>query len=778
MLNFLKKLKKRGKHPEKDPNEIRKFPPEVMELLGKAGLDTDTLLFGVTGDMELDGTYGTVWLSLDEKGIYYAVGNEEVKKVKGKRHLKTEYSLDSLVCTPFEDYDKLKTERYLTTARLIAEKDGEDIAVAAFSVGLIGRFESFAGTFNALKEGKPAEEAVKAPPPPGKCPKCGAPLPPGNRPCPKCVNKVSTFMRLLTFFSEFKWKVVLIVVSMLISTAISLLIPQISSTYLYDNVLNTAGTQPYEVLLGSLGGVVLAIIAIKVVNLLFTVVYQYVVAGILPWIIYDIKLKIFEAMQRLSVGFYSAKQTGSLIERVNRDSNNIYWFFVDGMPYLIISMVTVVGVVAIMFATSVKLTLMVLASIPVVGLIYFFSEKLFRRLHHKNWVSNSNLTSAVSDNINGHRIIKAFSKEDEEFDRFREKSGKVMSSELSYANAEATVFPIIGFIVSVAFALLMAFGGKMVVDGELTLGKLMSFVVYANMLQSPISFLSWVSNWWARCADSAQRVFEIIDSKPDVFDKENPVIIENVRGEIELNELEFEYEPARPVIKKLDLKIAAGEMLGIVGKTGAGKTTIANLIARLYDAKAGCVKIDGYDVKELKMEQLRTNIGIVSQDIYLFIGTIADNIRYANPEADFSMVVAAAKAASAHDFIMKLPDGYETRVGSGGQDLSGGERQRISIARTIIQNPKILILDEATAAMDTETERNIQTSLSRLKKGRTTIAIAHRLSTLRDADHLAVIDSGKVIEYGTFDELIRSKGEYFKLYQIQSEALKYIGIGE
>ena len=219
-------------------------------------------------------------------------------------------------------------------------------------------------------------------------------------------------------------------------------------------------------------------------------------------------------------------------------------------------------------------------------------------------------------------------------------------------------------------------------------------------------------------------------------------------------------------------------MLGVVGKTGAGKTTIANLIARLYDAKAGVTRIDGVDVRDLPLAQIRRNIGLVSQEIYLFMGTIADNIRYAKPDATIEEVVAAAKAASAHDFIMKLPDGYETRVGAGGQDLSGGERQRVSIARTIIQNPKILILDEATAAMDTETERNIQEALTKLKAGRTTIAIAHRLSTLRDADMLAVIDDGKVVEYGSYQELMRKKGEYYKLYQIQAESLKYVGIGQ
>ncbi|MBQ3889082.1 MAG: ATP-binding cassette domain-containing protein, partial [Clostridia bacterium] len=222
----------------------------------------------------------------------------------------------------------------------------------------------------------------------------------------------------------------------------------------------------------------------------------------------------------------------------------------------------------------------------------------------------------------------------------------------------------------------------------------------------------------------------------------------------------------------------AGEMLGIVGKTGAGKTTISNLIARLYDPQEGTVKIDGVDVKQLASKQLRQNIGIVSQDIFLFMGSIADNIRYAKPDATEEEVIAAAKAAAAHDFITKLPDGYETRVGSGGRRLSGGERQRISIARTIIQNPKILILDEATAAMDTETERSIQNSLTALKKGRTTIAIAHRLSTLRDADKLAVIEEGRCIEYGTYRELMEKQGEYYKLFKLQEEALAFIGEDE
>jgi len=321
-----------------------------------------------------------------------------------------------------------------------------------------------------------------------------------------------------------------------------------------------------------------------------------------------------------------------------------------------------------------------------------------------------------------------------------------------------------------------AVGGMMVIRGDISLGTLMTFLAYFGMLYGPVEFMSSVTNWWARCVDSAQRVFEIIDTKSDIEEPKDPKVIENFRGDINVKDVWFQYEPAKPILKGLSLHIPEGKTLGIVGKTGSGKSTLANLIARLYDPNEGKVYVDGINVKELELNQLRTNIGIVSQEIYLFIGSIADNIRYARPDATIEEVIWAAKMASAHDFIVKLPDGYETRVGAGGQDLSGGERQRLSIARTIIQNPKILILDEATAAMDTETEGKIQSALNKLQANRTTIAIAHRLSTLKDADSLAVINDGKVVEIGTHEELMRKKGEYHKLYNIQMEGLKVISM--
>jgi ATP-binding cassette subfamily B protein len=522
--------------------------------------------------------------------------------------------------------------------------------------------------------------------------------------------------------------------------------------------------------------VVLVIIAVKAVTVAFNVLYSYVLARTIPWIIYDLKLRIFEAMQRLSVGFYTSKRTGALMNRVSRDANNIYWFFVDGLPFVLVNLLLFSGILVLMFVLSWQLALICCTIIPVAVMMFRILNKIFRRFHHKNWVYNSQMNSMVSDSVNGQRVIKAFAREQHEADRFSVLGGKQAGVETQAMNLGFTAFPLIYLFMFIGQVVVTFVGGVMVVEGKLTLGTLLTFTAYLGMLYGPLEFMSWVSNWWARCMDAAQRVFEIIDSKADVEEAANPVKLETVNGEIEVKDVWFQYDPATPVLKGMSLSVPAGKTLGIVGKTGVGKSTLANLIARLYDTNEGTITVDGVNVRDMELAQLRSSIGIVSQDIYLFIGSIADNIRYARPNASIEEVIWAAKLASAHEFIVNLPDGYETRVGAGGQDLSGGEKQRLSIARTIIQNPKILILDEATAAMDTETEGKIQQALNKLQTGRTTIAIAHRLSTLKDADSLAVIDKGKVVETGTHDELMRLKGEYHKLYSIQMEGLKVISM--
>ena len=309
------------------------------------------------------------------------------------------------------------------------------------------------------------------------------------------------------------------------------------------------------------------------------------------------------------------------------------------------------------------------------------------------------------------------------------------------------------------------------VERNMQVGVMITFIGYVDQLNGPMNFASRVFRWWSDSMNAAQRMFEIIDAIPEIREEDKPLPMKEPKGEIELKNVTFGYEINRPVLKDLNLKIPAGSMLGIVGRSGAGKTTLVNLISRMYDPQEGSILIDGVDIKKLSFRDLRRNVAMVSQETYIFMGTVEENIAYANPDATKQEIIRAAKLASAHEFILRMPDGYNTIVGSSGRELSGGERQRISIARAILANPKILILDEATASVDTETERAIQAAISYLVKNRTTISIAHRLSTLRDADFLCVIDNGEITERGTHKELEALHGTYYKLMELQTKAL-------
>ncbi|MDR3313743.1 MAG: ABC transporter ATP-binding protein/permease [Oscillospiraceae bacterium] len=761
------------KRSGKPPGEVfRGFSKDALALLEARGLRAKELLLCASGDMDNEGSYCAAWVAMDRENLIIAMGKEAVYKQKGNKRLRTKAELYNFSCTPLCDIEKLSVERYSTTGRLIGRQGGEDVALLRFSIGKAKQFQHLCDLHRALREGKDTTALLEEANAELHCPKCGERYPNKKNICPHCAPKSSTTKRLFRFFGGYKKQVATILLLMVALTAFDAVMPKIGTEMLFDKVLGgDGGAYTTAQRLVMLGWLVLAVVGLRLLNLVARMGTDYIQASIVPHVIYDIKLKIFSAMQRLSVGFYSSKQTGSLMERVTEDAMNIQYFFTDGLPFIFLNTFTLLGVLGMMFYTDVKLTLLVLVALPLILTLLMLGDRMFRRLHHKVWANSAALTSMVSDNINGQRVIKVFSKENEEAQRFGRFSGALRAAEIAHSDREQTLFPVFTALILCLTTIVLALGGNAVLNGTLKPGELIAFTIYMNMLSGPIEFLSWVSNWWARCVDSAHRVFEITDTEAEIEEPEHPVLLAPFRGSVELLELDFEYEPARPVIKKLNLRVEAGEMLGIVGKTGAGKTTIANLISRLYDPKAGCVRIDGVDVKALSIGQLRQNIGLVSQDIYLFAGSVAANIRYAKPEATVSEVMAAAKAAAAHDFIMKLPDAYETRVGNGGQALSGGERQRVSIARAILQNPKILILDEATAAMDTATERSIQESLGKLKAGRTTIAIAHRLSTLRDADKLAVIENGQLKECGSFDALLKQKGEFFNLYQMQNQAM-------
>lgn len=746
-------------------------PAYMHAAFAAEGINPDELLFAIHTDIADEGGTLDVYAAVDKENLYALYGEEEIVKTNGARRIVASYRPHHMDKYPLKDLGELKTERLLSTGSLYSEKDGEAQLMMSFSVGFLSAVERLIKVIGNIKnDDEPLKEVVVDEA--LFCEKCGTRYPdPDRKLCPKCMDKASITKRLMGFFGRYKAKVAVIFTVMLAGSLFSILTPYVGTKMFFDEVL-TEGGQYYGLVLKF----VLLIFLVRAVTTALNILYGYVLARTVPFIIYDLKVLIFEAMQRLSVGFYTSKRTGALMNRVNKDATNIYWFFVDGLPYVVVNVFTFAGVLTLMCILNLKLAIVCMVILPIAVVLFRFLWSLFRRFHHKNWVYSSQLNSMVSDSVNGQRVIKAYAREDDEASRFADLSRKQSAVDIAASNVGFTAFPLIYLFMFLGQVVITVIGGMMVINGEISIGVFLSFIAYLSMLYGPLEFMSWVSNWWARCVDSAQRVFEIIDAKPDIAEPESPKDIGEIKGDIDVRNVWFEYDPATPVLKGLDLKVEAGKMLGVVGKTGAGKSTLANLIARLYDVNEGEILIDGVNVKELPLKQLRSSIGIVSQDIYLFIGSIADNIRYAQPDASIEDVIRAAKAASAHDFIMLLPDGYETRVGAGGQDLSGGEKQRLSIARTILQNPRILILDEATAAMDTETEANIQKSLSALQNGRTTIAIAHRLSTLRDADSLAVIHEGRVVESGTHAELMKQAGEYHKLYKIQMEGLKVINM--
>jgi len=742
------------------------------------GISFNDLIYAMHTDMTLDGGFSDAYVAIDKTNLYILYGVEEVVKTEGARRIVPQYTTHEVVTHSLKDLGELKTETLLSTCRLVSLKgEGEDDSkkekelILLFSLGLQTFADRMIKVIKNIEEGNAADHDMKE----DKelfCQKCGLRFPEPERGlCPKCTDKMGIFFRLLSFFKYYKGKVAACMAVMAVIIVSGILTPYISTRMFFDDVLAEDGRY-----YGMIIAIILVIVGVRMLNTLMGMAYSFVLSKTMPWIIYDLQLRIFEAMQRLSVSFYTSKRTGQLMNRVGRDARNIYWFFVDGLPFIVIQLLTFVGITIMMFRMEWRLALIILIIVPVAGGMFRVLRLTFRRLWHKSWVINSQLNNMVSDAVNGQRVIKAFAREDEETGRFRHTGDRQASIDISNANLGATAFPMVWLMLGISHTAIFAVGGMMIIREEITLGVLLAFLAYLNMLLGPLQFLSTVSTWWARCVDAAQRVFEVIDADSEVQEPENPVIIEDFKGEIKVTDVWFQYEPAKPILKGMNLHVPAGQTLGLVGKTGAGKSTLANLIARLYDPSEGVVEVDGVNVKDMSLEQLRTNIGIVSQDIYLFIGSIADNIRYARPDASIEEVMWAAKMASAHDFIAKLPDGYETRVGAGGQDLSGGEKQRLSIARTIIQNPTILILDEATAAMDTETEGKIQDALNKLQQNRTTIAIAHRLSTLKDAQRLAVINEGKVVESGTHEELMRLKGEYHKLYTIQMEGLKVISM--
>ena len=490
------------------------------------------------------------------------------------------------------------------------------------------------------------------------------------------------------------------------------------------------------------------------------------------YVIYDLRKSLFVHVQGLSHNFFDKRSAGSILVRIMNDTNSLQELFTNGVINLLMDIVMLFGIVGILFYLSPELTLAIVIVIPVMFLITTKLRRKIRRAWQDVRIIQSKLNSHLNESLQGIRITQSFTQEEENIAFFDGINTDTLEK-FQYAMRKNSMFrPFVDLTNALGTVILIAYGAYLLQTGSITIGIFASFAFYMGMFWEPISHLGQFYNQLLMAMASSERIFEYLDEKPIVSDKSDAVELDCVKGHIRFKDVVFSYDDKRSALKGINLEIKPGQTVALVGHTGSGKTTIANLISRFYDATSGEVLIDDYNIKDISLKSLRKNISIVLQDTFIFSGTIMENIRFGRPEATDEEVIQAAQAVGADQFIMKLPKGYETEVEERGNILSVGERQLLSFARAILADPKILILDEATASIDTESEIKIQRALKTLLKGRTSVIIAHRLSTIRDSDHIFVLDHGRIIEEGNHDELMAKQGTYYELVKAQFRMLE------
>ena len=494
---------------------------------------------------------------------------------------------------------------------------------------------------------------------------------------------------------------------------------------------------------------------------------NYLMSYVGQHVVIDIRGEVFRKLQRLSMSFYDKNKTGTIMSYATNDVNALQGAMVDNTIELVTESIILVGSVCAMIYLDWKLTLFTILTFPVVLYFMNFFGKKIRRSGGQIQKATADITSVLQESVSSARVVKSFVREQYEIDRFERENEANLKANLKTAKYMATLTPTIEFVAALGVTLILWYGGHNVIDGETTAGSLVAFLAYAVNISNPIKRITRVSGNIQKALAAAQRVFYVLDLPEEVRDLPDARALPAVTGNVSFEHVTFSYNAGDEILHDLSFTAKPGQVIGLVGPSGAGKSTVASLLPRFYDCDAGTIRIDGTDIKHVTLESLRNQVGIVPQETMLFNGSVYDNILYGRLDATKEEIEAAAKAANAHDFIMELPDGYNTMLGDRGVNISGGQRQRIAIARAILKDPRILVLDEATSALDTESERLVQEALNRLMVGRTSIIIAHRLSTIKNADRILVLDKGQLVEDGTHDELMEKNGLYAHLYQIQ-----------
>ncbi|MCM3123486.1 MULTISPECIES: ABC transporter ATP-binding protein [unclassified Mesobacillus] len=572
-------------------------------------------------------------------------------------------------------------------------------------------------------------------------------------------------LRLFSYMMPYKRTLVPLSIAMvLITTAVRLVIPILIGIYTLDRAVKNKDETMLFWLVAIIGG-------------LYTASY---IANIfrIRWmnqlgqnVIYDLRKHLFTHVQNLSHRFFDQRSAGSILVRIMNDINSLQELFTNGVINLLMDMVLLIGIFFILFSLSPQLTLAIMIILPIMFLISTKLRKNIRRSWQDVRMKQSKLNSHLNESIQGIRVTQSFTQENENMAFFDGVNDETFQSWKSASQKNAMFRPMVELTNALGTAVLIWYGASLIQNDTISIGVFVSFAFYLGMFWEPISRLGQVYNQLLMGMASSERIFEFLDEKPIVSETDNPIELDDIRGDIKFDKVVFSYDEKRTALKGISLEMQPGQTVALVGHTGSGKTTIANLISRFYDPTSGKVLVDGYDLKEISIGSLREHISIVLQDTFIFSGTIYDNILFGRPDATEEEVMAAAEAVGAADFIAKLPNGYKTEVEERGNILSVGERQLLSFARALLANPRILIMDEATASIDTETEVKIQKALKTLLKGRTAIIIAHRLSTIREADNIFVLENGLIIERGNHDQLMELQGEYHDLVKAQFNML-------
>ncbi len=744
-------------------------PSLVRSCLDVAGLNHRPVLLTIDTDVTLDGKTQTEWLVVTQDHLSIVTdasnatgGDAQIQRV-----------------VPFEDVKKFRTCSGTGCGLLQAKLADEGwIDLLRYSNGLAGRFHKVSRRLELMREqglDVVADLSIGSPHDlldPPRCPKCQLRLAHVHEACPRCLQKGQILRRVTELIRPHLRGALFLSVLTVVGVAAELIPPKLQQ-HLVDNILGpNANNDPGSNFTTALLVVVLALAASRVVLSIVGVIKGRLATIIGTGLTSTLRSQMVQKLQQLAVVYYDRHQVGSTLSRVAHDSEVLHGMLHQITGGFLLQTVQLFGVGAMLVWLNPKLALFTLIPVPLVFLgSWIFWQKVYPR-YYRLWDASSKQMSVLNGMLSGIRVVKAFAQEDREYAKFQTASDHLRHWRLWVDHTNASYSAAMQLVFSLGGLIVWYVGGRDVIGREMTLGELIAFLAYLAMFYAPLSALSNFTTWLTSFLSGSKRVLELLDTPLTIPDAENPKDWGTPRGAIRFDRVTFGYDRNQPVLRDISFDVQPGEMIGIVGRSGSGKTTMVNLLSRFYDVQEGAIEIDGIDVRQLSKQQLRQHIGIVFQDSFLFRGTIWKNLSYGRPQTSIEEGLQAARAAGAHDFICRTQLGYETLLGEHGAGLSGGEKQRLSIARTLLYDPQILILDEATSNIDAESEKCIQEALEVLTQGRTTVAIAHRLSTLRNADRILVFDRGQLVEQGAHAELLALDGTYARLVRIQTQVSK------